>query len=158
VVELIAECVRIEAPMGVGCGEGVFPYLRGRGLERGLLGILYMKCCNLVHIIHRFFTSSVIEFALLLYHWACILCKNFCANCFQTVNIDGCLFCFPEKVWNDWHTEMSVEYSWRAAIINADRWARVKPDTHRRRDTTVGRILLTSYDCSAVWLMIACLN
>ena len=107
---------RIEAPMGVGCGEGVFPYLRGRGLERGLLGILYMKCCNLVHIIHRFFTSSVTVFSLLLYQYAHIMREFLCKLCFQMVNIDGCLFFFREKVWNDltYGNECSVSFTFVA--------------------------------------------
>jgi len=75
VAELIAEGGRIEAPKGVGCGKGVSPphgEVLGRGLcplPRKIVGILHIKCCNLVHI-HRCFTSIVTEFALLLYHCA----------------------------------------------------------------------------------------
>jgi len=53
VAELIAENVRIDAPKGWGVGEGC-PLPTGKGLtqplSRKILGILHMKCCNLVHI------------------------------------------------------------------------------------------------------------
>ena len=66
-----------EAPKGLGVGKGVsLPMGMGLGPPRIILGILYMKCCNLVHIHRFFYKQCYIEFALLLYHCARIHCAG----------------------------------------------------------------------------------
>jgi len=63
VAELIGEGVRIEAPKGVRCGEGVSPSPRGRDLGKGVVPPPQKNfaniACKMMHI-HRFFLQAVL--------------------------------------------------------------------------------------------------